>query len=1080
MKMKNRLGNLRLMSLVLGTGLVMVNPISDAYAATENLVAEVVQQSTAIKGVVLDSNGDPIIGATVLEKGTTNGTVTDLDGNFSLNVTPGATIQFSYIGYQQQELKASANMRVQLKEDTEVLEEVVVVGFGTQKKVNLTGSVGTADAKQLESRPVVNASQALQGLVPGLQITQNGGSLESRPSINIRGTATIGQGSSGSPLILIDGVEGDLNAINPQDIENISVLKDAASSSIYGSRAPFGVVLITTKKGREGKTTVNYNNSFRWMTLVNRPHMMDSYTFATYFNDALMNNGDAPFFNDEALQRIKDYQDGKLKESCAIEPGSNYWNGYAYGNDNVDWYDAIYKDWSFAQEHNISANGGNEAVNYYLSANMLDQDGLMKLSEEYYKRYNTSAKINAKLASWAKINYGIRFSREDYKRPSTMTNNLYRDLARQGWPTLPLYDPNGYLYSSPSPALGLATGGSGTWQTDNITNQATLIIEPVKNWITNIDFNYSIKTVNTHWDIQKTYNHDINGEAYLASTSSHVHEDHLKDNYMNFNAYTEYSFDFNDSHNFKVMGGFQAENMNRKTFAAQREGIIIPSLPEIDLTTGLSHDGQEVVPSVSGARNSWSTAGFFGRLNYDYKGIYLFEANLRYDGSSRFRRNNRWNWFPSFSVGWNVARENFWKPLENVVNTFKLRASYGELGNQNTNNWYPTYQTMGVYSASGPWLQGGKKPNVAYTPGLISAALTWERVTSWNIGLDFGAFDNRLTGSVDVYNRNTLDMIGPAPELPSTLGTGVPVTNNTDLRTYGWELQMSWNDRLNNGLGYSVRLTLSDAQTKITRYPNDTKRLDWYIAGTNTGDIWGYETVGIAKSDEEMKAHLESMPNGAQNSLGSNWAAGDIMYKDVNGDGKVDWGNNTLNDHGDLKKIGNSTPRYQFGVDLSADWKGFDFRAFFQGVAKRDFWSGSYYFWGAYSWGMWWSTGFKEHEDYFRAEPSNDLPANLDSYYPRPLFNGKNQQVQTRYLQNAAYIRLKNLQIGYTLPSKWTRSWGVSKVRFFLSGENLWTGTNLATMFDPETVDGGNNSYESQGNAYPLQKTLSVGLSLTL
>lgn len=1038
------------------------------------------QQVSQIKGQVVDAKGESIIGATVMEKGTTNGTVTDIDGNFILKVPVGAIIQVSYVGYVTQEAKASNGMRITLEEDTETLDEVVVVGFGTQKKVNLTGSVGVADSKQLESRPVVNASQALQGLVPGLQITQNGGSLESRPSINIRGTATIGSGSSGSPLILIDGVEGDLNAINPQDIDNISVLKDAASSSIYGSRAPFGVILITTKRGHEGKATVNYNNNFRWMTPVSRPHMMDSYTFATYFNDALVNNGDAPFFNDEAMQRIKDYRDGKIDSTCAIEPGSNYWNGYGYGNDNVDWYDAIYKNYSFAQEHNLSINGGTEALSYYLSANVLDQDGLMKLSEEYYKRYNTLAKINAKVTDWASINYSIRFSREDYKRPSTMTNNLYRDLARQGWPTLPLYDPNGYLFSSPSPALGLAEGGSGIWQTDNLTNQLSLILEPIKNWRTHVDFNYSIKTVNTHWDIQKTYNHDINGNPYLATSNSHVHEDHLKDNYMNLNAYTEYSFTLADMHNFKVMGGFQAEELDRKTFAAQREGIIVPEFPEIDLTTGVANDGSDVVPSVSGARNSWSTAGFFGRLNYDYNGKYLLEANLRYDGSSRFRRDNRWNWFPSFSVGWNIARENFWKPLEHVVNNLKVRASYGELGNQNTNNWYPTYQTMGVYSASGTWLQDGKLTNVAYTPGLISSSMTWERVNSWNLGLDFGAFDNRLTGSVDVYSRKTLDMIGPAPELPSTLGTGVPVTNNTDLRTYGWELQIGWNDRLNNGLGYGIRFTLSDSQTEITRYPNETQRLDWYIAGEKTGNIWGYETVGIAKTDEEMAAHLNSLTNGGQNAIGSNWAAGDIMYKDLNGDGKIDSGNNTLADHGDLKVIGNNTPRYLFGLDLTADWKGLDFRAFFQGVAKRDYWCSSYYFWGAYSWGIWWSTGFEEHTDYFRDEPSNELGVNTDSYYPRPLFNGKNQQTQTRYLQDASYIRLKNLQIGYTLPASWTRNWGISRARVFFSGENLWTGTGLATMFDPETVDGGNNSYESSGNAYPLQKTISFGLSLTL
>ena len=1040
-------------------------------------------QQITVKGTVKDTKGEPLIGVTVRVEGTSTGTITDMDGFFTLsNVSADATLEFSYVGMKTQRIPVNGrtSIDVVMEEEAEMLEEVVVVGFGTQKKVNLTGAVSTASSREIESRPVVNVTQALQGLVPGLNISSSNGSLEAKPSVNIRGVTTIGEGSTGDPLILIDGMEGDLNSINPQDIESISVLKDAAASSIYGSRAPFGVILVTTKKGDPGKITVNYNNNFRWGSPVLKPDMMDSYTFATYFNDASINAGWSPHFSSEHLQRIKDYQEGKITYSIIPDPNNpQYWaDGYAYGNDNVDWYDAIYKSSTYGQEHNFSASGGiSEKTTFYTSFNYLDQNGLMKLSKDFYDRYTVSGKINSELTNWLRFGYNFRFSRENYQRPAAMTDALYWDLARQGWPTLPLYDPNGYLYSSPSPALGLATGGKDKTMTDNTYHQGFLIFEPIKNWITHVDLNYRITTAERHWDSQRTYNHDVNGNPYVYKSSSNVHEDYFNDNYFNINAYTEYSFSLNETHNLKLMAGFQAENLDRTVFGVQRDGIIVPELPEIDLTTGLDYNGNPITPSVNGSRDSWSTAGYFGRFNYDYENKYLAEINLRYDGTSRFREDQRWNLFPSFSLGWNMAQENFWETLLPTINLLKFRVSYGELGNQNTSNWYPTYQIMPVHSNEGSWLQNGTRPNTAYVPALVSSTMGWEKVENWNGGIDFGLLRNRLTGSFDYYIRRTKDMIGPAQELPAVLGIDVPKTNNTDLKTYGFDFELVWRDRLKNGLGYSAKLLLSDSQTEITKYPNPTNTLSKYLEGRKLGEIWGYETIGIAKTDSEMQEHLVSLPNGGQNALGSDWRAGDIMYRDLNDDGKIDDGANTLDDHGDLKVIGNNTPRYLFGIDLSADWKGFDFRAFFQGVLKRDYWQGSYYFWGVTE-NKWWSCGLVPHVDYFRDEVSNHLDVNLDSYYPRPIFGtGKNQQVQTRYLQNASYIRLKNLQLGYTLPSALTTKANLSKVRIFVSGENLWTGTKTSEMFDPETISGG---AEGNGNAYPLSKIFSFGLSITL
>lgn len=1033
-------------------------------------------QQRRITGTVTNENAAPLSGVSVLVKGANNGTSTDASGNFVLTVPDNATLEATIVGYQKLEIpvKGKSTLSIRMKSSTSELDQVVVVGFGTQKKVNLTGAVSTVNAKALADRPVQNATQALQGLVTGLNISQNNGSLESTPSINIRGTGTIGTSSS-SPLILIDNMEGSLNAINPQDIESISVLKDAAASAIYGSRAAFGVILVTTKRGKAGKVQLNYNNNFRSSRPVLLPRQMDSYTFALFFNDASVNGGSAPFFGADQLQRIRDYQSGKIKNSIIPDPNnSTRWaDGYGYGNANVDWYRTMYRDQAFSQEHNFSITGGNDRTTFYLSGNYMPQNGMMVFNHDTYDRYGATAKINSKLTDQISINYSNRYIHEGYQRPAALTNGFYQDLGRQGWPTLPLYDPNGFLFSSPSPALAMAEGGKDNNQRDWNYQQLQLVIEPVKGWKNFAELNYRSRTDFRHWDVQQTFNHNVSGVPYVYGTNSEVYEYGYKENYFNTNIYSEYSRSLAGKHNFKVMAGFQSELTKYRDVSALRRGVIVPSVSTINTTSGVDATGRVVAPTVSGQYQNWGTQGFFGRLNYDYEGRYLVEGNLRYDGSSRFRADKRWNLFPSVSLGWNVAKEGFFSHYADVVSTLKFRASYGQLGNQNTNNWYPTYVTMPIGTANGTWLVNGAQPNTASAPGLVSSTLTWETIKSYNVGLDFAVLQNRLTGSFDAFNRKTLNMVGPAPELPVILGTAVPQTNNTDLKTIGYEMEVAWSDRLKNGLAYNLRFILSDYQTTVTRYPNKTGALNTYREGQKLGEIWGYSTLGVAKSKAEMDAHLAKL-SGGQSTLGTQWDAGDIMYADFNQDGKIDAGNNTQSNSGDLHRIGNSTPRYSVGFDASANWKGFDFRAFFQGVLKRDYWQGSYFFWGATN-PIWWSTGFVEHTDYFRADPSHPLGQNLDAYYPRPLFNsGKNQQVQTRYLQNAAYVRLKNLQLGYTLPASLVKKAGIQRVRFYVSGENLFTRTKTATMFDPETIDGG-----SGGSVYPLQKVLSGGLSVT-
>lgn len=1050
------------------TGSLFLSLCGGAMAAPIPRVLEpaVVQQTKSVTGTVVDEQGGPVIGAAVLVKGKQVMGTTDNDGRFSIRANKGDILVFSCIGYKRIEVAVTDGpMKVTMTEDGHSLNEVVVVGFGTQKKVNLTGSVTSVSADEIASRPVNNVVDALQGVVPGLNLSQTsyGGQLDQVQSFNIRGTGTIGAGSSVTPLVLIDGMDGDLSTLNPQDIENISVLKDASASSIYGSRAAGGVILVTTKRGSEGKTSVNYNNSFRFNSPLNMPEQANALEFAYYFNDA----GNSQMFSPEKIQQIKDYMDGKPGATTMYPNSNNQWevwdNLALLPTGNTDWLKTHFGN-SFSQEHTLSVNGGSKKMQYYFSANYLGQEGIIKYGDERRDRYTINARINSELTSWAKIGYTARFARIDYDAPSYMDPLFYHNVARY-WPIIPVTDPNGH-YVPESKILQLENGGRKTRQNDDLSQQFVLTLTPLQGWIINAELNYRTRNRFNHTDYQTVYGYDVDENQYVIDNStSSVTEYSYKSNYFNPNIYTEYSRSINDAHNFKVMVGFQSEWMRYRDMTASQNGIIA-NIPTLNTTSS--------TPDVSGGYANWSTAGFFGRINYDYKGRYLFEANARYDGTSRFIGDKRWNWFPSFSAGWNVAREDFFQSLTHIINNLKLRGSWGMLGNQNTDNWYPFYSVMGYSTNAGSWLVGGKKPNISSQPALVSTLLTWEKSRTWDVGFDLGFFNNRLTASFDYFQRKTYDMVGPAPELPDVLGANVPKVNNLDMTSKGWELAISWRDNIND-FSYGVNLSLSDNTVVIDKYPNPSKNLSvGYYEGSHLGDIWGYETIGIAKTDEEMAAHLAKAN---QDYFGSNWAAGDIMYADLNGDGKVDGGEGTASKPGDRKIIGNSTPRYNFGLNIDASWKGFDFKMFWQGTLKRDYWASGSMFWGANG-GKWQSVVYKEHLDYFRNNPDDPLGVNLDAYYPRADWStSKNQAVQTRYLQNAAYARLKNLTIGYTLPKEITEKFYCQNLRLFVSGENLITITKFTKMSDPELAS--SDAGWGFGKTYPLSRTYSVGLSVT-
>ncbi len=755
----------------------------------------------------------------------------------------------------------------------------------------------------------------------------------------------------------------------------------------------------------------------------------------------------------------------EITDGATINTTNNRWNNYTGANANTDWFKEMYKDWVPSHEHNLSVSGGNEKVTYLVSGNFLDQNGLIAHGKDKFNRYTLNGKINATLSDYVKLNYSSKWIREDYKRPSYMTGLFFHNIARR-WPVNPVYDPNGY-YMEGNEVIQMEDGGIQKNQKDYSYQQLQLVIEPIKDWKIYAEGNLNTITNFQHWEVLPVYAHDVNGDQYAFSWdgravgSTTVNEYGYKENFMTTNIYSDYFKQFDNGHFIKVMGGFNAEVMKTRSLSAQGDGLITPSVPTVNTTT--------TNPSVGGGYAHWSTAGFFGRLNYNYKERYLVEANVRYDGTSRFVGDERWGVFPSFSLGWNIAREDFFADYTDKVSTLKLRGSWGQLGNMNTKLWYPFYQSMSVGTNNGYWLVDGEKTNTAYAPGIVSSLMTWETIESWNLGLDWGAFNNRLTGTFDYFKRSTKDMVGPAPELSSVLGTGVPKINNSDMESYGFELEVSWRDRIGD-LSYGVKAVVSDAQQKVTRYPNKSNSLSTWYSGRMNGDIWGYTTLGIAKTQEEMDAHLAKVN---QSRLGNQWGAGDIMYADLNGDGEISNGANTLADHGDLKIIGNNTPRYNYGITLDAAYKGFDFSVFFQGIGKRDYWVSGAYFWGATG-GMWQSAGFTEHWDFFRGE-DNPLGANLNAYYPRPLFtSGKNMQTQSRYLQDASYLRMKNIQLGYTLPKSITSKAGMQSVRVYVSGDNLATISSMSKIFDPETIGGA----WGDGKLYPLSKTISVGLNV--
>lgn len=1027
-----------------------------------------IQQNGVCNGVVTDTTGETVIGASVVVKGTTNGTITGLDGDFSLSgVTKGSILVVSFVGYQNTEVKWNGQpLTIVLKEDTKVLDEVVVVGYGTQKKANLSGAVAAVDGKVLQDRPITNIGQGLQGVVPNLNITMNnGGAPGATSSFNIRGNTSL---NGGSPLVLVDNVQMDANLVNPDDIESISVLKDAASASIYGARAAYGVILITTKKGKKSdKPTVSLSATGYWQSPALTFHNVNSMQYLTMMDEAYQNDGGSGhYFKSQVYQYAEDYFNGKYDSPVFFDTA---YDTYKYGYcGNTDWWDELYKT-SFSQIYTANISGGNDRTTYYASVSMNDQGGILKAGDDKYNKYNANVNISSNITKWLNVSAKIAHTYTDELHPTggttAMNSTAYSGLSSYSGmmkgdlsPLMPVKHPDGHYAGQgdyTNPVAIMEQGGNAQYKQNDLWMTGAVKITPIKGLVINADYTWNFYGKSSNQHVQNFYDYTAvpGTENYYPWTNpSSVTVTNNDDYYNAFNAFAEYTFSLKEKHNFKVMVGYNQENKHKKYHYAGRKNLIDSSNPSLNLAYGDM--------AMNGSETHWSVNGFFARINYDYKGKYLLELNGRYDGSSKFPHGDRYAFFPSASVAWRVSEEKFWEPIRGWFDNFKLRASYGSLGNQALDESrygnFPYLATYGINTKYGALLNG-TRPVAVSVPGLVSASFTWETVNQIDFGFDASFFGGRLNTSFDWYRRNTKDMLTAGQALPAVLGTSVPQENAADMKTVGWEVSLEWNDRLSNGFGYHIKGVLSDYQASITKFSNPTKLLGTHYVGEKLNEIWGYVSNGLFQSDEDAKAADQSYLSGGS------WGAGDVKYEDLNNDGKIDIGKNTLDDSGDRKIIGNSTPRYSYGITAGFDYKGFDFEMFWQGIGKRDYWLGGSQFWGFTDE---WCTPLTSSLDYWTED-------NRDAYFPRLHHygvNGGNHQVSTRYLQNAAYLRLKNVVLGYTIPRSITEKVKISRLRVFVQGENLLTFTPLIDSYDPETL---NNM------TYPINKKISVGLNLT-
>lgn len=1053
-----------------------------------------------LNGSVKNERSEPMVGVTVsLENksgSVKKATQSTPEGKFSISGIPAGRdykLTFSFVGYSSRIIDTLVlaqgmplSYDVTLQPNALLSDEVVVVAYSTQKKVNLTGAVDQVSGKVFENRSIPNVAQGLQGFIPNLNITMGDGKPTQSPAFNIRGNTSIGQG--GNALVLIDGVEGNISLLNPNDIANVTVLKDASSAAIYGARGAFGVVLVTTKSAQKGKTNITYSTNFSLKSPVVRPdYVTNGFEFATIFNDAWSAWNDYSQFPQNVNKTVRFSQEYLAEYAKRNADPSlpkvevNSAGEYVYYG-NTDWYNILYKKNTGAMDHNVSVSGANEKASYLISARYYGQNGLFRYNSDDYKMYNFRAKGTIQVLPWMRIENNTDFSNMLYHNPLNVGEggSIWRNIADEGHEMSPLFNPDGNLSYSAAYTVGDFVYGRNGIDFDRriLRNRTALTTEFFNNKLRlKADF-----TFQEYDDNQKQirvavpYSRKPGVVEYVGTTTNDLKDTYNETQYLATNVYAEYENTFASKHNVKVLGGFNYEQSIYQGLNTQRNGLIYDDAQSINLALGTAI-------TTGGPYEQWNVKGGFFRVNYNFDEKYLLEVNGRYDGSSKFPASKRYAFFPSFSAGWRVSNESFWNVSKKSISDFKIRASYGSLGNGSIAS-YQFIEQFGI-SQSGRVL-GGIRPQTTGQPNVLPENLTWEKATTLDIGADMGFLNNRLQVTADWYVRNTKDMFTNGPTLPAVFGTSVPKGNYADLKTKGWEAVVSWRDNGkigNQHFGYGVRLSVGDYQAEITRYNNPNKNLGDYYVGQKLGEVWGYVTDGFFTAANIGEASKQTL---IKSSNGGNTMIGDIKFLDLNKDNVINTGANTLADPGDRRIIGNTTPRYSFGALFDFDWNNIFVSAFFQGVGKQDWWPGAEAdaFWGPYN------------------RPYNRVPSemvseiwseqNPNTYFPRLrgyIAQGSGRSltsVQTKYLQNVAYVRLKNVQVGYNLPKRWIERIKMTQARLYVTAENIWTYSPMYKIthnLDVENIQGSDrvltDGSNGNGNNYPMLKGWTVGLNIS-
>ncbi|AHF15801.1 TonB-denpendent receptor [Niabella soli DSM 19437] len=1049
--------------LLQGTQVVIAANVPDAGAGAVKRI---------ITGLVKDSKGLPLQNVSVVIKGTANGVTTSENGRFSINANKGDVLVFSSIGYLAEEVTVGdqETIEVTLQTVDNSLSEVIVVGYGTQKKGDVSAAITQVSGKVLENRPITNLGAGLQGMVPNLQITPQGGAPGQGSNFNIRGFTSL---TNGGPLILVDGVVQDPNLVNPADVASVTVLKDGASAAIYGARAAYGVILITTKSGRkEQSPTISLTSSYAINDITVRPKYLNSLAYVNYMDSASINAGSGLYFS----QRIRDgvtayFNDPAHNPYVLYDPAIDKTGYYTYVG-NTDWTDALYKSGSILN-NGVSLNGGSKNTTYYMSYGNMRQNGFLASYNDYYQRHNISLNVVSDITKWLKLSGKIRYTYSFEDHPSGGTGGNSGLSATSGSlkgdlrPIMPVRHPDGNFAGQGSftnPFAVGALGGHSQTKKNDLWATAAATLTPIKDLKLDIDYSFNPYSSNTEFTSKlfREYHADGTYNIYPWTNPNLVNLNNNNDYYHALNAYGTYSKHLG-SHNLSLMAGYNEEVKLLKFYSAQRTNLIDNNLPVLNQATGTM--------TVNEQLRSWAVQGYFGRFNYDYDSRYYLSLIGRYDGTSIFAPGHRYVFNPSISGAWRVSNEKFWKnnaALSDLFNEFKLKASYGKAGNQALNptdfGYFPYISNYATNTAYSYILGSNTTLPVSVAPGsLVNPGFTWENVSQWNIGTEMELLQHRLSLSYDYYTRYTTGMFVTAQAMPAVLGATPPRLNAADLKTKGWEFSANWQDNIGKNASYRVGIVLSNSDAYITKYNNNPTKLinDPYYVGYRLGQIWGLKSNGLFQSEAEAASY----PIDQSQLFGGKWHAGDVKYLDLDGDNKITRGKNTADSSGDLRIIGNTTPRYQYGVTGGFSWKGLDLDLFVQGVAKRDWMPDGRYYGIASQWDVpmeaalnYWSYG------------------NPGGFLPRPYIDGAHGNRggfgygTDRYMQNAAYLRLKQVTLGYNIVQPWLERARISTVKVYVTGQNVLTITKLSKLYDPENLN---------LLGYPITKSWAVGLNIT-